>query len=145
VDASLQHLIQSMKASGSKVMVECNSCHKACLSVPGLPLSKSFADTASSDIPNKGFLWGEDRSNTAFHTLSPAHSFLYVDDNLSINTTTNASQKSEIDQILDKNFNIYAISDTERVQILAVFDLMGDITDQSRSSPYKSLDEAGRR
>jgi hypothetical protein len=76
-------------------------------------LCLNLLQTASSDIPNKGFLWGEDRSNTAFHTLSPAHSFPYVDDNLSINTTTTASQKSEIDQILDKNFSIYTISDTE--------------------------------
>ncbi|TVU34091.1 hypothetical protein EJB05_15917, partial [Eragrostis curvula] len=145
-NAALQHLVQSMKASEtSKVMVECRSCHKSCHYIPGLPLSKFFADTISSDISSKGLLWGEDRSNNAFNMLSPAHSFTYMDGNLSMNPATSASQKSEIDQLLDNNFSIYAISDTERTQILTVSDLMGDITDLSHSSPYKSLDEAGRR
>ena len=55
------------------------------------------------------------------------------------------SKKSEIVELLDKNYSSYGISDTERTEILAISDLMLEITDQSRSSPYKSLDEAGRR
>ncbi|GJM94179.1 hypothetical protein PR202_ga10801 [Eleusine coracana subsp. coracana] len=145
VNDALQHLVQSMKVSGSNVMAKCNSCHKAWRNVPGLPLSKFFVETVSSDFSNKGFLWGEDRSNTAFNMLSPANSFTHVDGTLSIGTTTNASQKSEIDQMFDKNFSIDAIRDTDKTQMLAVSDLMGDITDLRRSSPYKSLDEAGRR
>ncbi|XP_062213038.1 uncharacterized protein LOC133913785 [Phragmites australis] len=145
-NAALQHLVQSMKASEtSKVMPECSSYRKSCHSIPELPLSKYFAATTSNDISNKGFLWGEDRSNTTFNLLAPPNSFLYMDGNLGINTTSSASKQSEITELLDKNFNMYAISDTERTQILAISDLMGEITDQSRSSPYKSLDEAGRR
>nr|CAB3473281.1 unnamed protein product [Digitaria exilis] len=62
-----------------------------------------------------------------------------------MNTTTSVSQKSEIVELLDKNFSIYGITGTERTQILAISDLVVEITDPSRSSPYKSLDEAGRR
>ena len=98
-----------------------------------------------NNISNKCFLWGEDRSNTTFNLLSSSNSFLYGDGNLGISTTTSASKKSEIVELLDKNFSLYGISDTERTQILAISDLMSEITDQSRSSPYKGLDEAGRR
>lgn len=146
MNAALQHLIQSMKASeASKVMQKCSSCRKPCHSIPELPLSEYFVATTSNNISNKDFLWGGDRSNTTFNFLSPSNSFLYVDGNLGMNTTTSVSQKSEIVELLDKNFSIYGISDTEKTQILAISDLMVEITDQSRSSPYKSLDEAGRR
>ncbi|KAK8452923.1 hypothetical protein SEVIR_5G198200v4 [Setaria viridis] len=146
VNAALQHLIQSMKASeASKVVPKCSSCRKSCHSIPELPLSEYFVATTSNNISNKDFLWGDDRSNTTFNLLSPSNSFLYVDGNLGTNTTTSVSQNSEIVELLDKNFSIYGISDTERTQILAISDLMVEITDQSRSSPYKSLDEAGRR
>ncbi|OEL19860.1 DmX-like protein 1 [Dichanthelium oligosanthes] len=145
-NAALQHLVQSMKASeASKVVSKCSSCHKSCHSIPELPLSEYFVATMSNNISNKGFLWDEDRSNTTFNLLSPSNSFLYVDGNLGINTTTSASKNSEIVELLDKNFSIYGISDTERTQILAIYDLIGEITNQSRSSPYKSLDQAGRR
>ncbi|CAL4956245.1 unnamed protein product [Urochloa decumbens] len=138
-NAALQHLIKSMKASeASKVVSKCSSCRKSCHSIPELPLSEYFVATTSNNTSNKGFLWGEDRSNTT-------NSFLYGDGNFGINTTTGAYKKSEIAELLDKNFTIYGISDTERTQILAISDLMVEITDQSRSSPYKSLDEAGRR
>lgn len=90
-------------------------------------------------------MWGEDRSNTTFNLLSPSTSILYEDGNLGINTTTSASRKPEIVELLDKSSSIYGISDSEKNQILAISDLMAGITDQSYSSPYKNLDEAGRR
>jgi hypothetical protein len=64
---------------------------------------------------------------------------------LGVNTTTSASQKSEINQLLDNSFGMLAISDSEKIQILTVSDLLAEITDQNSASPYKSLDEAGRR
>ena len=146
VDAALHHLVQSMKVSEtSKAMSKCNTCHKSSHSIPELPLSEYFAATVSNNISTKGFMWGEDRSNTTFNLLSPSTSFLYEDGNLGINTTTSASKKPEIVELLDKSFSIYGISDSEKNQILAISDLVAGITDQSHSSPYKNLDEAGRR
>ena len=146
MNAALQHLIQSMKASeASKITSKCSSCRKSCHSIRELPLSEYFVATMSNNISNKGFLWGEDRSNTTFNLLSPSNSFLYGDGNLGISTATSVSKKSEIVELLDKNYSSYGISDTERTEILAISDLMSEITDQSRSSPYKGLDEAGRR
>ncbi|WVZ70093.1 hypothetical protein U9M48_018789 [Paspalum notatum var. saurae] len=146
VNAALQHLVQSMKLSETlKGPSKCGSCRTPCHSIPELPLSEYFAATMSNSISTKGFLWGEDKSNTAFNLLSPSTSFLYADGNLGMNKTTNVSKKSEIVDLLDKNFSIYGISDTERIQILAISDLMAGITDQNHSSPYKSLDEAGKR
>ncbi|KAL6884562.1 hypothetical protein ACP4OV_010498 [Aristida adscensionis] len=145
-NAALEHLVKLMKANEtSKVMSECSSGSKSCRSILELPLSEYFTDTMSKNISNKGLLWGENRSNMAFNLLSPSNSFSYSGDNFGINATAIGSQKPEIDQLLDMNFGICAISDIQRTQILAIRDLMSVITDQSRSSPYKSLDEAGRR
>jgi hypothetical protein len=121
------------------------SNYSTCHSIPELPLSEYFAATVSNNISTKGFMWGENRSNTTFNLLSPSTSFLYEDDNLGINTTTSASEKPDIVELLDKSFSKYGISDSEKNQILAISDLMAGITDQSHSSPYKNLDEAGRR
>lgn len=129
----------------SKAMSKCSTCHKSSHSIPELPLSEYFAATVSNNISTKGFMWGEDRSNTTFNLLSPTASFLYEDGNLGINTTTNESKKSEIVELLDKNFSMCGISDSEKTQILAIYDLVNGIADQSRSSPYKNLDEGGRR
>lgn len=141
-DAALHHLVRSMKVSEtSKGMSNYSTCH----SIPELPLSEYFAATVSNNISTKGFMWGENRSNTTFNLLSPSTSFLYEDGNLGINTTTSASEKPDIVELLDKSFSKYGISDSEKNQILAISDLMAGITDQSHSSPYKNLDEAGRR
>lgn len=146
MNAALQHLVQYMKVSEtSKAMSKCNTCHKSSHSIPELPLSEYFAATVSNNISTKGFMWGDDRSNTTFNLLSPSTSFLYEDGNLGINTTTSSSKKPETVELLNNNFSVYGLSDSEKNQILAISDLMGGITDQSHSSPYKNLDEAGRR
>ncbi|XP_048563439.1 uncharacterized protein LOC125543966 isoform X2 [Triticum urartu] len=145
-DGILQHLVESMKASTTlNTLLDCSSCSKSCHNIPELPLSRYFTHTPSSDISSKGLLWGENGSSTAFNLLSPSNSFSYMTSNLGINTTTSASERSEISQLLDKNFGMFAISDTEKIQIHTVSDLLGEITDQNRASPYKTLDEAGRR
>jgi hypothetical protein len=145
-DGVLQHLVQSMKTSKNlDTMFNCSSCSKPCHNIPDIPLPQYFTDTPSSDISSKGLLWGDNRSSTAFNLLSPPNSFSYMASDLGINTTTSVSQKSEINQLLDKSFGMLAISDSERIQILTVSDLLAEITDQNRASPYKSLDEAGRR
>ncbi|XP_047057254.1 uncharacterized protein LOC124663619 [Lolium rigidum] len=145
-DGVLQHLVQSMKTSKNlDTMFNCSSCSKSCHNIPDIPLPQYFTDTPSSDISSKGLLWGDNRSSTAFNLLSPSNSFSYMASDLGINTITSVSQKSEINQLLDKSFGMLAISDSERIQILTVSDLLAEITDQNRASPYKSLDEAGRR
>lgn len=144
--AVLQHLVQSMKVSETlNTMLECSSCSKPCHNTPELPLSEYFTDTLSNNISNKGLLWGDNRSSTAFNLLSLSNSFPYMEGGLGINTTASASQRSEINQLLGKDCGISAISDIERIQILTISDLLGEITDQSHASPYKILDEAGRR
>ncbi|CAM0881371.1 unnamed protein product [Alopecurus aequalis] len=141
-DGVLQHLVQSVKTG---TMLNCSSCGKPSHNIPDIPLTRYFKDTPSSDISSKGLLWGDNTSSTAFNMLSPSNSFSYMASDLGINTTTSASQNSEINHLLDKNFGMLAISDSEKIQILTVSDLLAEITDQNRASPYKSLDEAGRR
>jgi hypothetical protein len=145
-DGVLQHLVQSMKTCKTlDTMLNCSSCSKPCHNIPDSPLPQYFIDTPSIDISSKGLLWGDNGSSTAFNLLSPSNSFSYMASDLGVNTTTSASQKSEINQLLDNSFGMLAISDSEKIQILTVSDLLAEITDQNSASPYKSLDEAGRR
>uniref|UniRef100_A0A0E0JK06 RAVE complex protein Rav1 C-terminal domain-containing protein n=1 Tax=Oryza punctata TaxID=4537 RepID=A0A0E0JK06_ORYPU len=139
----LQHLVQSMKANEiSNGLLECSFCGKSCHNIPECPVSESFTDMTSNDISNRGLLWGDNQRSTAFSLLSPSNSYLRMED---INTTTSTSQSLEINNLLATNVSISTISDMERTQIVAISDLLGKITDQSHASPYKSLDEAGRR
>uniref|UniRef100_A0A0E0MXX2 RAVE complex protein Rav1 C-terminal domain-containing protein n=1 Tax=Oryza rufipogon TaxID=4529 RepID=A0A0E0MXX2_ORYRU len=139
----LQHLVQSMQANKiSNTLLECSFCGKSCHNIPECPLSESFTDMTSNDISNRGLLWGDNQRSTAFSLLSPSNSYPRMED---INTTTSTSQSSEINKLLATNVSISTISDMERTQIVALSDLLGKITDQSHASPYKSLDEAGRR
>lgn len=126
----------------SNTLLECSFCGKSCHNIPECPLSESFTDMTSNDISNRGLLWGDNQRSTAFSLLSPSNSYPRMED---INTTTSTSQSSEINKLLATNVSISTISDMERTQIVALSDLLGKITDQSHASPYKSLDEAGRR
>uniref|UniRef100_A0ACD5VM29 Uncharacterized protein n=1 Tax=Avena sativa TaxID=4498 RepID=A0ACD5VM29_AVESA len=144
-DGVLQHLVQSMKTSKTLDTMLNSSCSKPCHNISDIPLPQYFTDTPSSDISSKGLLWGDNRSSTTFNLQSPSNSFSYTESDLGVNTATSASQKSEINQLLDKSFGMLVISNSEKIQILTVSDLLAEITDQNRASPYKSLDEAGRR
>uniref|UniRef100_A0A0D9V1Y4 RAVE complex protein Rav1 C-terminal domain-containing protein n=1 Tax=Leersia perrieri TaxID=77586 RepID=A0A0D9V1Y4_9ORYZ len=142
----LQHLVQSMKANElSNSMWECSLCGKSCDNIPECPLSENFTDMLSNDTSARGLHWGGSQGSTAFSLLSSPNSYPQMENDLGINTTTSTSQSSDINKLLSKNVSIPAISDMERIQILAISDLLGKITDQSNASPYKSLDEAGRR
>ncbi|XP_015699102.1 uncharacterized protein LOC102707069 [Oryza brachyantha] len=145
-NAVLQHLVQSMKAKEiTNIMLECSLCSKPCRNIPEYPLSENFTDIASNDMSNRQLLWGDNKHSTAFSLLSPSNSYPQMEVGLSINNTTGTSQSSELNKLLATNVSLSAISDMERIQILAIYDLLGKITDQSHASPYKSLDEAGRR
>ncbi|MFS8022244.1 putative transcription factor WD40-like family [Helianthus anomalus] len=67
------------------------------------------------------------------------------DSNGSTNSTSTRSGLSGLAKSLEKLHDILVITDTEKMQILAVVDLLEEISNSNASSPYGGLDESGRR
>ncbi|RZC84702.1 hypothetical protein C5167_047491 [Papaver somniferum] len=115
--------------------------------VPQIPLSEYFEDSVStSNASDKGLQWG---MNTSFQSSSTQSIGGYsLDSNASSNLLGGTSRKSEITgfiESLEKIPEIAAIINMEKSEILAIIDLLGEVSDPSRSSAYASLDEPARR
>ncbi|KAJ3671205.1 hypothetical protein LUZ60_008631 [Juncus effusus] len=129
VQAILQHLIQSIKTGGPSK------------EIPEMQLSDYFtenAPTKSSNI-NTGLQWG---MNSQFSSNSNTFDFMGGINGNNSNSTTSQSDITELKNTLDKYPNI---SELEKKQIIAIADVLSEISDPSRSSPYKTLDESGRK
>ncbi|KAF6136184.1 hypothetical protein GIB67_001593 [Kingdonia uniflora] len=108
-----------------------NSSHNLQL----INLPNYFEVASHANLGDSRLQWGSDANgfNSEFNASNPVFS---------------SSENSEISGFIKtlENFpDIEAISYTERMQILAVIDLLVEISDLCSASPYGSLDEPGRR
>ncbi|KAJ4797154.1 transducin family protein / WD-40 repeat family protein [Rhynchospora pubera] len=132
VQEILQHLLQSGK-TGESIS-----------KIPEIHLSKYFSDVSPTDVPNSGLQWGMNSSNNFASSFQfSSNAFDYVGGMGNSNFTMTV-QKPDIAVLADALNKFSEISGIEKIQILAISDLLGEISDPSRSSPYKSLDEPGR-
>ncbi|OVA14729.1 WD40 repeat [Macleaya cordata] len=121
--------------------------------IPQIPLSEYFEESFStSSLGDKGLQWGMDAASittgTLFQRSSTQSSGYNSEPNASSNIFTSSSRKSEISgfiETLEKIHDVAAITNTERIEMLAVMDLLGEVSDSSHSSAYGGLDEPARR
>ncbi|XP_072962625.1 uncharacterized protein [Typha angustifolia] len=134
----LQHLAESIRTSEtSTTNMECTGFGESGHIIPEIHLSDYFMDTTSTNFSYKGLQWGENSTTR----VSDFHFHANVLHDV-------ASQKSEVTgfaHTLNKCLDVAAITDIERMQILVIVDLLVEISDLSRASAYKTLDEPGRR
>ncbi|XP_073006882.1 uncharacterized protein [Typha latifolia] len=134
----LQHLAESIRTSEtSTTNMECTGLGESGHIIPEIHLSDYFMDTTSTNFSYKGLQWGENTTTR----VSDFHFHANVLHDV-------ASQKSEVTgfaHTLNKCLDVAAITDIERMQILVIVDLLVEISDLSRASAYKTLDEPGRR
>lgn len=126
----------------------CSRGGKSCHDVPEIDLSEYFMDTASTNFSNEGLQWGQNISTGISGLKFHSDVFHNIESSSGMNVSTTYSEKSEIISFIDTLQNccaIAAITDTERTQILAIIELLGEIDDSAHASVYRSLDEAGRR
>ncbi|PIA28838.1 hypothetical protein AQUCO_06600041v1 [Aquilegia coerulea] len=150
---AVRHLVEYLTSDSTSV-----ACEKAYDSIkpkniiPQILLSKYFEEPFSTGLSNKGFVWGGDAavvSSDAKFQINSIEFFEHgADGNGFSNALNSGSVKSEISRFIEtiQKFNdIAAITSMERMQILAVIELLDEICDSSCASAYESLDEPGRR
>ncbi|KAF5197700.1 Dmx-like protein [Thalictrum thalictroides] len=148
---SVRHLVEYLTSDSTSV-----ACDKAYDSIkhtniiPQILLSKYFEEPFSTGLSNKGLVWGGDATVVSSDTKFQINSFDVIGHGAdgSSNAFNSGSMKSEISWYIEtiQKFNdIATITSMERVQMLAVIDLLDEICDSSCASAYESLDEPGRR
>ncbi|KAJ0637553.1 putative transcription factor WD40-like family [Helianthus annuus] len=107
--------------------------------IPQMSLSDYIEGLFSEKSNNKAsFTWDANINLDQF-------SYSSWDSNGSTNSTSTRSGLSGLAKSLEKLHDILVITDTEKMQILAVVDLLEEISNSNASSPYGGLDESGRR
>lgn len=102
------------------------------LNIPEISISDYLEGLVSKNSNSKAFTWSGD---TNFSWDSNAFS----------NSMNSNSKKSGLSGFTDSIENLHDISDHEKMKILAVIDLLDEISNSNASSPYEGLDIPGRR
>ncbi|XP_058100511.1 uncharacterized protein LOC131245220 isoform X2 [Magnolia sinica] len=145
---AVQHLVEYLNSDEtSATCSKDHSCGKSPLVIPQIQLSQYFGELSSTTACDKGLHWGGISS-----TVSQRSLFQLVDGNSVANAQSNVfvatSGKFEVTgflRSLEKSHVTTAMTNTERTQILAMIDLLGEISDSLYASAYESFDEPGRR
>lgn len=129
---------------------KCNHSKSAHI-IPVVDLSKYIEGCFSSSSTNKTFQWG---GNAALITSSSkgqqgrTHFSTSWGFDGSSSSFTSPSTSSEIrgsGEPLEKLYDLGVISNSEKLQLLAITDLLNEVSNPNAASAYESLDEPGRR
>jgi len=116
------------------------------IGLPNIVLSNYLEGCISKVSQGKGFQWGGDSAS-----ISQAQSSLFQFPYHSGSSAENESifsTKSELNgfiESLEKFPDLPLLIDIEKTQILAIIDLLSEVSSAHSSSAYQSLDEPGRR
>ncbi|KAL7203159.1 hypothetical protein ACSBR2_016465 [Camellia fascicularis] len=146
---ALRHLVEYLSSSNASLRGYCSAqCSHA---IPLVHLSNYVEGVMSTSLSGKAFQRRDNASLITSHSQLPKDlnqfAFSWGSDTSS-KTFTSSSTNSELSgciEAVEKLHDIAAISNTEKMQILAVLDLLCDVSDPHSASAYKSLDEPGRR
>lgn len=145
--AAVRHLVDCLISVSKKGHDNTKFSHI----VPQILLSSYFEEIPLKGSTNKGFQWG------GVNTLTTSSSqydtgFIPFSHNLESDASNymsnSSSQKSEVSGFVELIKNLYklaAITDQEKVEILALVDLLNEISNVHSASAYQNLDEPGRR
>jgi len=119
------------------------------IGIPNIVLSNYLEGCISKGSQGKGFQWGGDSASIT--SISQAESSLFP---FPYNSGSNAendsifSTKSELNgfiESLEKFPDLPPLIGVEKTHILAIIDLLSEVSSAHSSSAYQSLDEPGRR
>ncbi|PRQ58513.1 putative transcription factor WD40-like family [Rosa chinensis] len=141
---ALRHLndfLSSESSSGSK-----HYPSKSSIFVPQILLSTFLDGIISIDSNDKGFQWSGDAVTSSSQLQRDSGQFTY-DSYASNNLFSSSSTKYGLVDFVEhlEKYELAAITNIERMQILAIFDLLNEMTNSNSGSAYESLDEPGQR
>ena len=141
----MKHLVECLSRASEK---KCSTVKSSCI-ITQIPLSNYFEGPLPNALPDKGFHWGGNATLTTSSSqfsmgASPfAYNFELASSNDFHSSSSTKSEISAFIEPLEKFYKLAAITSEEMIQILAVVDLLGEITNPH--SAYGSLDESGKR
>ncbi|KAJ7951329.1 Transducin family protein/WD-40 repeat protein [Quillaja saponaria] len=144
---ALNHLVECLTS-------DCSPEKRYILPNYGLPeilLSNYLEGLLSNSSNDKGLQWSGDATLITSSSESQRGSFQFSYDSGSASANdmfTSQSTRSELRRFiesLEKLPESAAITNIEKTQILAIIDLLSEVSSLQSSSPYQSLDDPGRR
>ncbi|PWA57155.1 transducin family protein / WD-40 repeat family protein [Artemisia annua] len=145
--SALGHLFEHLTSSNTDL--KRNPTAKYGHRIPQIRLSDYVEGLLTPNSNSKAVTWsgGTDLGSSSSLQSNP-FSYSNWDSTGSINSYDSSSTRSGLSRLADsaeKLQNVSAITNIEKMQILAVVDLLDEISNSNASSPYGGLDEPGRR
>lgn len=137
----LRHLVKHLDSS-----ISSDQDHGAKMPssiVSPVPLSDYLEGILPLNSSDKSFQWSSSQLQTSLFDFTPGDRY-----DAPSSALTSSSSRSEFDNFIDTLERLYSlncINKVEKMQALALVDLLREIGDANVSSAYKSLDEPGRR
>lgn len=151
--AILGHLVESIKSNEDPAgTLEISKSKYPSHKILEIQFLAYFPETVLTSLSDKKLQWGQDISSSVL-SFEPQRDLLQFGEFDSLTNAPNSiltpiSEKSEITGLIDtlgKTCYIPGIIDNEKTQILAIVDLLGEVSGAGGGSVYQSLDEPGRR
>ncbi|KAG7994737.1 hypothetical protein I3843_01G073200 [Carya illinoinensis] len=143
---AVRHLVECLTSNYATKMK--NISTKTCCIIPEILLSDYFDGSLFRNSTYKGFQWGGDLTTTSSQFQSSMFQFASDSESFASNNIfPSSSKKSELSGFVETLENLHqlaAITNTEKNQIVAITDLLSELS-TSQTSAYESLDEPGRR
>ncbi|KAB2056480.1 hypothetical protein ES319_A11G105200v1 [Gossypium barbadense] len=146
---SVKHLVEYLNSSH---ISEKRGYHpKISDIVPQMPLSDYIEGILSKSSTVNAFQWNENATSMTSSSQFQSGLFPFAynfQSNASSNAFSSSSTKSGLVDFLEpinKLHELAAITATEKMQILAIVDLLNEVSNPQSASVYENLDEPGRR
>ncbi|KAL5998897.1 hypothetical protein ACLOJK_009845 [Asimina triloba] len=150
---AVKHLVNCLHPDETAVTRDKdNHCGSFSQAIPQIQLSLYFGEFSTTSAHHKGLKWGGDPSLEISSSQLERSLFQLVEDksvaNNALNLHVSSSGKFDVSgfvRVLEKSNTTKALSDVEKIRILAVIDILGEICDSHYASAYEGFDEPGRR
>eukprot|EP00257_Ricinus_communis_P018591 XP_015577351.1 uncharacterized protein LOC8263496 [Ricinus communis] len=139
--AAVRHLAEYL-TSGYASERRCSSGKNSFIA-PQIHLSSYFEGLLSRDSTVKEFKWRADVNLPASSSQFFVHGTNFDASNNIFPSSTTASELHGFVEPVEKMYDLAALTNVEKLQILAIIDLLTEI--QQSASAYENLDEPGRR
>lgn len=140
---AVRHLVEFMTSNYAPE----KSCISKIVGVPEILLSNYLEGLISKSSQDEGFQWSGDAAwiTSVSQSQSSFMQFQYHSGSTADNISSTRSELNGFIESLENLPELAAMSNIKKTEILAVIDLLSEVSSPHLSSAYQSLDEPGRR
>ncbi|KAJ1378686.1 WD40/YVTN repeat-like-containing domain superfamily [Sesbania bispinosa] len=143
---AVRHLVECLTSNGDPKKRHVSKRN----GLPNIILSNYLEGQISKSSQDKGFRWSGDAASLTSISQAPSSliQFPYQSGSSAENKSITTSTRSELTGFIEslENFpDLSLLINIEKTEILAIIDLLIEVSSSDSSSAYQSLDEPGRR